>query len=77
MSSEDIAQQVELREWELNNLNRREAMARHEPDSPGYGPAECDECGDDMPAERRAWGLRICVACKSEQESLGKRRRSP
>jgi len=68
MSMEDVAQDVELREWERNNLARSRGPTKFQPSDAGYGPAECDECGDEMPAERRAWGFMVCVSCKQAME---------
>lgn len=68
MSFEDIAQDIELRQWERNNLGREDKPTKFKPDEPGYGPAECEECGDQMPAERRAWGYTLCVSCKEITE---------
>lgn len=66
MGIEDIAQEVELKDWEQNNLNRPE-MRRHKPGEDGYGPAEC-ECGNTMPPARREHGFRLCVACAEAAE---------
>lgn len=33
-----------------------------------YGPAECTECGDDMPEPRRKLGMVICFECASRNE---------
>lgn len=68
MSMEDIAQDVELREWERNNIGRRGDSVRFEPEDVGYGPEECEECGAPMPVERRAWGFELCVPCKQITE---------
>ena len=69
MSFEDIAQDIELKQWELINLARRPvALTKYEPEDSGYGPAECDQCGNDMPVERRAWGYDLCVPCKQLTE---------
>lgn len=68
MSAEDIAQDIELRQWQMNNLGRGDQQTRFKPDEPGYGPDECEECGAKMPAERRAWGFELCVDCKQATE---------
>jgi len=73
MSVEDRAQELELQDWERNNRSRP-VRPRFSPGEPGYGPAECAECGDDMPAERRAMGSHVCTACKTLQEQQQKRR---
>lgn len=73
MSDEDRAQDQELLDWERNN-RPRPARRQFEPGEPGYGPAECAECGDDMPAARRAMGSHLCTECKTRQEDQQKRR---
>ena len=37
----------------------------------GEGAAECDECGERIPAKRRAAipGVRTCVACQTQRDS--------
>lgn len=67
MSDEDRAQELELKGWEWNNRSRDE-VKKYEPGEAGYGPQECDDCGDDIPEKRRSHGYRLCVACKSDQE---------
>lgn len=74
MSLEDDAQQYEAKLWELRNINRKELPALKKPGEPGYGPEECDECGDTMPEVRRANGYLLCTACKSAIERLSGRR---
>lgn len=68
MAQEDVAQDLELRQWELNNLNSHKGPTRFEPGDYDYGPEFCDQCGDEMPVQRREWGFRICVSCKSATE---------
>jgi RNA polymerase-binding transcription factor DksA len=69
MSPEDIAQAVELRQWEANNSSRP-AVIRYTPADEGYGPEFCatDECEAPLPAARREWGFTICIACKERAE---------
>jgi len=67
MSIEDKAQEHEAREWALRNAPRPEQRI-YEPGEPGYGPALCVDCEDDMPAVRRSYGYCLCVQCKSQQE---------
>ena len=67
MADEDRAQDREIREWELNNAPRPDPV-RYQPGDAGYGPAECEDCDDEMPAERRANGWTLCTACKSVRE---------
>ena len=75
MANEDQAQNVELREWEANNRSRNIDKVRFAPGEPGYGPEFCqvETCGEDMPAERRAWGFRICVECQRRAEDRARR----
>jgi RNA polymerase-binding transcription factor DksA len=70
MSVEDQAQVLEAHLWEMNN--RRRAVKTFKPDEAGYGPKECEDCGDDMPTVRRELGACRCVTCQNE---LDKRRR--
>lgn len=67
MSMEDYAQKIELAEWERNNASRQPPV-KYAPEDEGYGPEHCDECGEEMPAARRAHGFRICVHCKAKHE---------
>lgn len=68
MSIEDRAQDHELAEWERNNRAREVVV--YKPGDPGYGPGECDECGDDMPDVRRGYGFRLCVPCTEYLERI-------
>lgn len=67
MSIEDLAQEVELRDWEQRN-NFVSTKRTFEPGERGYGPAQCVECEDDMPPQRRAMGSTLCTACKTLEE---------
>ena len=68
MSLEDKAQEQELMAWERNNRPRTEPL-RYEPTDPNYGPEFCTACDDEMPEIRRAYGFRVCVDCKTKQET--------
>lgn len=72
MSLEDKAQEHEAQIWEMNNRARE--VVRYQPGDKGYGPEECDQCGADMPPERRAHGFTVCVHCKSAAEARNRRR---
>lgn len=74
MADEDRAQDVELREWEVNNRSRG-AKVRFAPGEPGYGPEFCAVavCEMEMPPERRAWGFTICVECQRRAEERARR----
>lgn len=76
MSIEDIAQDVELQQWELNQ-RRSDAPLKFSTEDPGYGPAECDDCGRGMPDARRAYGFRLCVHCQTVLEHEQAMRRRP
>lgn len=70
MSQEDIAQDLELRQWEINNS--RHAQPQYAPNDPKYGPAVCEECEDDMPAIRRSLGKHLCTSCQDIQDRKNK-----
>lgn len=72
MSLEDVAQEHEAKIWLINN--RRREVPHYQPGDAGYGPAQCTECEEDMPPERRAHGFTLCVPCKSATEAGGRRR---
>ena len=67
MSDEDKAIERELMHWELTNKPKHNKV-KFEPEHPEYGPEECDECGNEMPEPRRAWGFRECVECATARE---------
>ena len=69
MSLEDKAQEHEAQEWASINMNRPRLPDVKKPGDPGYGPAECDECGADMHPIRRGYGFKLCTACQSELEA--------
>lgn len=69
MSLEDKAQEHEAMIWSRNNATRPERPT-YAPGDPGYGPAECDHCGDDVHPVRRANGWRLCTPCQSARESV-------
>lgn len=78
MSPEDQAQALDLRVQESNNARARSGKpVRYKPDDAGYGPEFCaiEACGAEMPTERRAWGFKICVECKSRLEKASAHRR--
>lgn len=77
MSDEDRAQAIELQQWELNNKSRPAPVHAMAPGDPGYGPEFCvvDDCGVEMPAERRAWGFSVCTSCKAAAERKSKQSR--
>lgn len=54
-------------DWERNNRPRVERPV-YAPGDPGYGPAQCSQCEEDMPAVRRAYGYVLCVECAAERE---------
>ena len=71
MSTEDIAQEIELADWERNN-KRREVL-KFAPTDKGYGSEFCDECDEKMPEARREYGRRLCTTCQDRKEKLIKR----
>ena len=66
MSLEDKAQEHEAQVWSINNRPRE--VVTYQPGDPGYGPAECSKCGEDMPLVRRADGRKLCTPCQSALE---------
>lgn len=72
MSLEDKAQEHEAHEWAINN--RRREVVTHKPGDPGYGPEDCQDCGDTMPAVRRGYGFVRCTPCQSAREIVTGRR---
>jgi RNA polymerase-binding transcription factor DksA len=54
----------------LADIERRIAAARQTPVE--RGPETCmnEDCGDDMPEERRAIGAKICVDCAKRAEYI-------
>lgn len=75
MSIEDAAQRTELQQWESLNTKRKYTQARYQPHEAGYGPEECEECGAAMPVQRREWGFKVCVTCKTLTEQMLQKRR--
>lgn len=73
MSAEDIAQEVELKQWELNNRTRPE-VKRYAPGDQGYGPEFCttEDCENPMQDKRREWGFTVCVECQAKAETKAK-----
>ncbi|QNJ57348.1 TraR promoter binding protein [Pseudomonas phage Dolphis] len=69
MADEDIAQEIELRQWVHNNRSR-DVKVRFAPGEPGYGPELCsnERCEVDMPVQRREWGFKLCVECQGAIE---------
>jgi hypothetical protein len=69
MTPEDFAQALDLRQQEANNALRPPAV-EYAPGDAGYGPEFCsnDDCGLDMPAERRQWGCKLCTSCQTADE---------
>ena len=67
MSIEDKAQEHEAMIWAQNNAGR-EVQPIIKPGEPGYGPEECIDCDEKMPAVRRAYGFKRCTACASALE---------
>lgn len=52
---------------------RQEALARAAARHPGAGRAECADCGESIPARRRAVlpGAETCVDCQRDRERTG------
>lgn len=69
MSSEDVAQELEIRVWEYNNRTRTPTK-EYTPADLEYGPEFCAECEDVMPELRRRMGKYLCTACQTEHEKF-------
>lgn len=67
MSLEDKAQDHEAQVWSI--INQPREVARYAPGDPGYGPAECQECGAGMHPVRRGYGFKTCTPCQSALEA--------
>lgn len=74
MSQEDRAQDEELFRWALLNQPRTPEKT-YEPDDKEYGPEFCinEDCGEPMPALRRASGRKTCTDCAAAAERKIKR----
>ncbi len=68
MDDADITQERLEREQMLRNRVEQRPLL--------YGPEECDQCGDEMPAIRRQHGFRLCVECQTLRERNQKLRRA-
>jgi RNA polymerase-binding transcription factor DksA len=73
MSIEDKAQELEAAEWEIRNM-MRPISRTFRPEEPGYGPAECEQCEDQMPAVRRGYGFKLCTTCAERAEKSARLR---
>lgn len=67
MSEADRAQELEAKDWEINNRPRPQRPV-FTPRDRGYGPAQCIECTDEMPELRRSMGCDMCTDCTSALE---------
>jgi hypothetical protein len=67
MSNENLAQDVELKEWEFNNRARNPVVKFSQKDAE-FGPEFCVKCDESMPLVRRQYGYKLCVTCKSKEE---------
>lgn len=66
MNLEDRAQEHEAMMW--SQINAPREVRQFKPGEAGYGPEECDQCGDDMHPVRRGHGFRLCTSCQSARE---------
>lgn len=54
-----------IQEEEYRKINERQySQHKFAPEDPGYGPEDCEECGEKMLAIRRGYGFKLCVPCK-------------
>jgi phage/conjugal plasmid C-4 type zinc finger TraR family protein len=75
MDDVDIANA--LRDAQLQRLLAARAKALAYPLPSGEAARECDECGDEIPEERRRAmpGCRFCVPCQTARERRVKGKR--
>lgn len=58
----DIANEMAERELQLRLAEQKSKLKT------GFGPEECEECGEEMPTLRRQMGFQKCVSCAQQQE---------
>jgi len=56
----------------VTDLELAYALAGRELPPRGDGSPECDDCGDEIPAGRRAMGYRVCVECSERTRRPGR-----
>ena len=58
-----------------STINDAVELARSRMTNSGASLSECEECGEPIPLARQQAiaGVRLCVACQSEQDKRGKR----
>lgn len=61
---------------EIEELQRNAALSAHRIDRNAVSAERCEECGEDIPAPRRAAapGCQTCASCQSDLELIRKQR---
>jgi hypothetical protein len=74
MSQEDRAQEEEAAEWARRNMDKP-GVPQFKPGDDGYGPEFCsnEDCGEEMPLQRRVDGRRHCTDCQGVIERRQRR----
>jgi len=61
---------------ELVELTMEHALQRHRIDRNAFSAEQCEECGEEIPAPRRAAmpGCQMCASCQADLELIRKQR---
>ena len=61
---------------EIEELQRNAALSAHRIDRNAVSAEHCEECGVDIPEERRAAmpGCQMCASCQADHELRNKQR---
>lgn len=61
---------------EIEELQRNAALSAHRIDRNAVSAEHCEECGEEIPAPRRAAmpGCQMCVSCLADHELRNKQR---
>lgn len=61
---------------EIEELQRNAALSAHRIDRNAVSAERCAECGEDIPAPRRAAvpGCQMCASCQADLELIRKQR---
>ena len=61
---------------EIEELQRNAALSAHRVNRNAVSAERCEECGEDIPAPRRAAvpGCQTCASCQSDLELIRKQR---
>lgn len=61
---------------EIEELQRNAALSAHRIDRSAISAEHCEECGEEIPAPRRAAmpGCQMCASCQADLELIRKQR---